>query len=75
VYRLCFRILSFLLIYVQGDRKVAVHLMIAIQNVTSTVFTRIICVLFFPSLAAEKSGCVKYTDFFCGGLDLGFILV
>jgi hypothetical protein len=30
---------------------------------------------FFPSLAAEKSGCVKYADFFCGGLDLGFILV
>jgi hypothetical protein len=26
-------------------------------------------------LAAEKSGCVKYADFFCGGLDLGFILV
>jgi hypothetical protein len=25
---------------------------------------------FFPSLAAEKSGCVKYADFFCGGLDL-----
>ena len=30
---------------------------------------------FFPILAAEKSGCVKYADFFCGGLDLGFILV
>ena len=30
---------------------------------------------FFPILAAEKSGCVKYGDFFCGGLDLGFILV
>jgi hypothetical protein len=30
---------------------------------------------FFPSLTAEKSGCVKYADFFCGGLDLGFILV
>jgi hypothetical protein len=27
---------------------------------------------FFPSLAAEKSGCVKYADFFCGGFDLGF---
>ena len=35
----------------------------------------IICALFFPILAAEKSGCVKYADFFCGGLDLGFILV
>jgi hypothetical protein len=23
----------------------------------------------------EISGCVKYADFFCGGLDLGFILV
>ena len=30
---------------------------------------------FFPILAAEKSGCVKYADFFCGCLDLGFILV
>jgi hypothetical protein len=29
---------------------------------------------FFPSLDAEKSGCVKYADFFCGGLDPGFIL-
>ena len=28
----------------------------------------------FPIFAAEKSGCVKYADFFCGGLDLGFIL-
>jgi len=30
---------------------------------------------FFSILAAEKSGCVKYADFFCGGLDLGFIPV
>jgi hypothetical protein len=30
---------------------------------------------FFPILAAEKSGCVKYVDFFCGGLDLSFILI
>ena len=30
---------------------------------------------FFSILAAEKSECVKYADFFCGGLDLGFILV
>ena len=30
---------------------------------------------FFLILAAEKSGCVKYADFFCGGLDLGFVLV
>jgi hypothetical protein len=30
---------------------------------------------FFPRLAAEKSGCVKYADFLCGGLDLGFMLV
>jgi hypothetical protein len=40
----------------------------------STVFTRVICSL-FSSLAAEKSGCIKYADFFCEGLDLGFILV
>jgi hypothetical protein len=30
---------------------------------------------FFSILDTEKSGCVKYVDFFCGGLDLGFILV
>jgi hypothetical protein len=29
----------------------------------------------FSSLVAEKSGCVKYADFLCGDLDLGFILV
>jgi hypothetical protein len=29
-----------------------------------TVFARVICALFFPILAAEKSGCVKYADFF-----------
>jgi hypothetical protein len=29
----------------------------------------------FSRLVAEKSGCVKYADFFSGGLDLGFILV
>jgi hypothetical protein len=40
-----------------------------------TVFVSVICALFFSILAAEKSGCVKYTDFFCGGLDLGFILI
>ena len=40
-----------------------------------TVFALVICALFFSILAAEKSGCVKYADFFCGGLDLGFILV
>jgi hypothetical protein len=38
-----------------------------------TVFARVIGALFF--LAAEKSGCVKYADFFFLGLDLGFILV
>ena len=30
---------------------------------------------FFSILVAEKSGYVKYANFFCGGLDLGFILV
>ena len=40
-----------------------------------TVFASVICALFFSILAPEKSGCVKYADFFCGGLDLGFILV
>jgi hypothetical protein len=40
-----------------------------------TVFAHVICVLFFSILSAEKSVCVTYADFFCGGLDLGFILV
>jgi len=40
----------------------------------TAVFAGVICAL-FSILAAEKSGCVKYADFFCGGLDLGFILV
>jgi hypothetical protein len=30
---------------------------------------------FFSTLAAEKSGCVKYAGFFSGDLDLGFSLV
>jgi len=29
-----------------------------------TVFVRVICALLFSILAAEKSGCVKYADFF-----------
>jgi hypothetical protein len=44
-------------------------------TVVNTVFARVICALFFSILATEKSGCVKYADFFCGGLDLGVILV
>jgi hypothetical protein len=44
------------------------------QNI-NTVFARIICAPFFSILAAEKSGCVNYADFLCGGLDLGFIVV
>ena len=39
------------------------------------LFARVIFALFFPILAAEKSGFVKYADFLCGGLDLGFILL
>src|SRR5215510_6938839 len=46
-----------------------------LNNPVYTVFTCIIYALFFSSLAAEKLGRVKYADFFfCGGLDLGFIL-
>jgi hypothetical protein len=45
------------------------------HRIAVTVFARVICALFFSILAAEKSGCIKYADFFCGGLDLGFILV
>ena len=41
----------------------------------TTVFARVICALFFSILVPEKSGSVKYADFFCGGLDMGFILV
>jgi hypothetical protein len=32
-------------------------------SLAHSVFARVICALFFI-LAAEKSGCVKYTDFF-----------
>ena len=45
-----------------------------VDTALNTVFTPVICAI-FPSLAAEKAGCVKYADFFCAGLDLGFILV
>jgi hypothetical protein len=34
-----------------------------LQAMWHTVFTRVICALFSRS-AAEKSGCVKYADFF-----------
>jgi hypothetical protein len=50
-------------------------IVILFQYYIYTVFSRVICALFFPVLAAEKSGCVKYADFFCGVLNLGFILV
>jgi len=41
-----------------------------------TIFACVICAIFFSILTAEKSECIKYADFFfCGGLDLGFILV
>ena len=44
-------------------------------NKTYSICSRNLCTFLFI-LAAEKSGCVKYMDFFfCGGLDLGFILV
>ena len=31
---------------------------------SNTVFAPVICALFFSILAAEKTGCVKYADFF-----------
>jgi hypothetical protein len=34
------------------------------KMMNSTVFTRVICALFFSSLADEKSGYVKYADLF-----------
>jgi hypothetical protein len=39
---------------------------------TYTVFARVICALVFPILAAEKSGCVKYVDFFLWRFRSGF---
>jgi hypothetical protein len=47
------------------------------ESVISDAYHICLCNLrtFFSILATEKSGCVKYADFFCGGLDLGFILV
>jgi hypothetical protein len=46
-----------------------------VDNITrldrkNTAFSLVICALFFI-LTTEKSGCVKYADFFFGGLDLG----
>jgi hypothetical protein len=55
---------------VWGGAVICIYIYIYIY----TVFTGVICAL-FSSLAAEKSGCVKYVDFFCEGLGLGFILV
>ena len=57
------------------DSKLQGYYTRKLQQNVNTVFARIICALFFSILAAEKSGCVKYAYFFCGGLDLGFILV
>ena len=34
------------------------------NNLWYAVFARVICALFFFILAAEKSGCVRYADFF-----------
>jgi hypothetical protein len=44
-------------------------------NIENNVFAWVICALFFSILVPEKLECVKYADSFCGGLDLGFILV
>ena len=61
---------------VRGWRKLNSEELHDLYTTKNTVFARVICALFFSILAAEKSGCVKYADFFfCGGLDLGFILV
>jgi hypothetical protein len=35
-----------------------------VYHFVTAVVTRVICALFFSSLAAEKSGPVKYADFF-----------
>ena len=35
-----------------------------IITIIIAVFAPVICALFFSILAAEKSGCVKYADFF-----------
>ena len=61
------------LIRTKNPRDYAVVFFFAFTHLI-TVFARVIWALFFSILAAEKSGCVKYADFFCGGLDLGFIL-
>jgi hypothetical protein len=56
-------------------RPSATLFLLSTEVAGNTVFTRIICALFFPSLATEQSGCVKYADFWCGGVVLGFMLV
>ena len=49
---------------------------IVCKILTYRICSRNLRTFFFSILAAEKSGCVKYADFFsCGCLDLGFILV
>ena len=51
----------------QGEKQGNTYMRIR-SLCTDTVFARVICALFFSILAAEKSGCVKYADFFVGVL-------
>ena len=61
-------------VYVSWSSLSPAHIYVPELLFKYTVFARVICALFFY-LAAKKSGCIKYADFFCGGLDVGFILV
>ena len=36
----------------------------SVKDDYNTIFSGVIYAIFFPILAAEKSGCVKYADFF-----------
>jgi hypothetical protein len=57
------------------DTKDKIFVAVAEYQTICRIYSRTLRT-FFPSLAAEKSRCVKNLRiFFCGGLDLGFILV
>ena len=46
-----------------AEREVTIYFLNFLCRYENTVFARVICALFFI-LAAKKSGCVKYVDFF-----------
>ena len=81
IYSVCYTVLSLFFVFTLVHTfakfnivKERVFFNVTPRTLVSTVFARVICAI-FSILAAEKSGCVKYADFFYGSLDLGFVLV